>query len=109
MSLRDNVLASVDAYRRPDGSINVTALAGHIGLRRTSLQRVLKSLGREGRLGTKPVIPGFGIKETSTNGKVTWVKQAPLGDKFEMPDGLKLHWRDRHSLQTRTTMSNKNG
>ena len=87
MSLRDAVLASVDAYRRPDGSINVTALAGHLGLRRTSLQRVLKRLARDGRLGTKPVLPGFGIKETSTNGKTTWVRQAPLGDKLEVQEG----------------------
>ena len=79
--------ASVESFRRDDGTVQVSALARHLGVRRCSLQKKLRRWAVTGKLGTAPVLPGFGIKSTSAtfdgtgNIRSESVKQAPLGRK----------------------------
>lgn len=76
------------------GRINTTKTADLLGLARATVQHRLIKLTREGRLGFSPVLPGFEIKETSTqfnkDGEVDkeWVRQKPeSGEEFKVPEG----------------------
>ena len=65
-----------------------------LGLKRTTFCKRLEIAAKRGLLGTRPVLPGFAIKRTSTqtgpNGELQreWVQQEPeSGAEFEIPDG----------------------
>lgn len=78
---------AVDSFRREDGTVQVSALARHLGVGRGGLQKKLRKWAVTGKLGTAPVLPGFGIKSTSAtfdgagNLRSESVRQAPLGHK----------------------------
>jgi hypothetical protein len=92
----DAILAIVDQHRHSTGQVNSTSLAKALRKPRTTVQAALNRLAIEGRLAGPAALPGFAIKEiteqTDGDGDVQkkWVKQARLGDKFEMPAGIDL-------------------
>lgn len=83
-----------EAFRRY-GSKNEAAKA--LGIDRTTYRRWLNEAARRGFCGTKPVLPGFTIKQTSAQigagGQIEreWVQQRPEpGDEFAPPEGHKV-------------------
>lgn len=64
-----------------------------MGLSRSAFRDRLHRAAILGFCGTEPPVPGFGIKQVSVqedaDGHVqkTWIKQARIGDAFEVPDG----------------------
>lgn len=89
----ERVLALIEIHRHPSGKPNETAIAKALGRSPNGIKRAIQRLAREGRLGTRPVLPGFAIKQVSeqqnADGETqkTWIKQAPLGEAFEVPEG----------------------
>lgn len=91
----DEELAVTVAHYKEYGSIRVAADAK--GLSKSAFHSRLKQAAQRGFMGFKPVLPGFEVKETSTqtgpDGAVrsTSVKQVrEPGPVFEMPNGLQL-------------------
>jgi len=82
----DDISLASERHYRKDGSINSTKLAAELNMPRTTVQRALARLARQGRLGTVPVLPGFGLKQTTAvfgrDGELQreFVKQTHLGD-----------------------------
>lgn len=73
---------------------NKSHAAAALGLDRGTFRGRLKHAAERGYLGTKPVLPGFAIKSTSTqigpDGETQreWVRQAKeSGEPFQAPDG----------------------
>lgn len=73
---------------------NQTHTSEVMGLARSVVQYRIKKAAERGFLGTKPVLPGFRISQTTAvkdaDGKVTqeFIQQKPeYGDKFELPPG----------------------
>lgn len=72
---------------------NQTHTAHALGVSRSTLQWRLAKAAEKGMLGTRSVLPGFKIKQTSEqlgpDGEVQkqWVKQAPAGEEFTVPEG----------------------
>lgn len=84
----DAILAAVDQHRHPSGEINTTALATALGMGRTTLQNALKTIAKEGKLGFKPVLPGFEITQVTSTPKGDFIQQKPeKGPEFEVPEG----------------------
>lgn len=95
-------LDAVEARDKANGDL--TKAASSLGLNFNTYTYRLKIAAHRGFCGTNPVIPGFGIKQISTQtaeGKKEreWVKQGPLteGGTFELPPGFVL---DRMSTLT---------
>jgi len=90
------LVAAIPRHTREDGTVNSSTLAGELDIPRTTVQRRLASLSASGALGTKPVLPGFGIKTTSAqyrHGELVAesVKQGPLGEITEaVPKGFAI-------------------
>jgi hypothetical protein len=84
-------VAAIDALKKCDGKIR--AAARELGIDRETLKRRVHKAAALGLCGTDPVIPGFAIKNVSTqigpDGKPgkKWIKQSPLGEEFKLPDG----------------------
>ena len=89
-------LAHIHKRPGPPVSYNTTQIAAALGVRRSAVQERLARLASQGRLGMEPVLPGFGIKQTANlydeSGEVqkTWIKQRPVGEAFELPEGHKI-------------------
>jgi hypothetical protein len=73
---------------------SVRAAAEYSGTSRDAIRLRLRRAAELGMMGTKPVLPGFRIKEASRqtdadgNLEREWVKQTKeAGDPFELPDG----------------------
>src|ERR1700757_2004366 len=87
------LVSLLPSHLHPSGEPNTTRLAVAMGRSRAGIQRALKRLARAGTLGFKAVLPGFAVKQTSEqrdesgNIQKTWIKQAPLGETFEVPEG----------------------
>lgn len=87
----EQCIEAVKALEAADGAVTKAALS--IGLHKATFQNRLHNAALRGLCGTKPVIPGFGIKQVSTqegpNGETqkTWIKQAKIGEEFKLPDG----------------------
>jgi hypothetical protein len=88
----DEISNAVDVLTAHDG--NASAAARSIGMPETSFQRRVKAAAERGLLGTIPVLPGYFIKNTSTqlgpDGELQreWIRQAKEpGETFEMPAG----------------------
>jgi hypothetical protein len=81
----ERMIAAIAKHTREDGTINYTKLAEDIGGHRTTAMRRVASLAVAGALGTKVVLPGFGITKTAewhfgdTEGRS--VQQKPIGEK----------------------------
>lgn len=76
---------------------NQSATAAALNIARSTLQNRLRRAAERGLLGTKPVLPGFRISQTTTekdaDGNLVreHIQQKPLrGDRFEIPDGQKI-------------------
>lgn len=68
--------------------------AASLGLPRSTFKDRLRNAARRGLLGTRPVLPGYEVKQTSAqrdadgNVEREWVQQRPeSGDTFKVPDG----------------------
>ena len=89
----DRLLELIAIHHHPSGKPNAEKIAVALGRSRSGVNRALNRLARNGLLGTKAVLPGFAIKQVSeqqdADGEVqkTWIKQAPLGETFEVPEG----------------------
>lgn len=89
----EEILALCGELKHHNGEPNQSAIAHRLGIPRSTVQSVIKRLARTGRLGTGVILPGFGIRQTSeqrdAGGTVqkSWVKQAPMGEQFEVPQG----------------------
>jgi len=103
----DDISLASERHYRKDGSINSTKLAAELNMPRTTVQRALARLARQGRLGTVPVLPGFGLKQTTAvfgrDGELQreFVKQTHLGEITEqVRDGFAISkvstYRDAH-------------
>ena len=75
-------------------ALGATKAAEVLGIARTTASSRLQIASRRGLLGTKPVLPGFEIKSTSTqlgpDGETQreWIKQGPAaGEEYALPDG----------------------
>src|SRR5271165_3077117 len=80
-----------EIVRRRQAGETQPFIAHTMGISASTVNRHCQQAARDGKLGTKPVLDGFEIKQTSTNGDVTWVKQThQRGPKFEVPEGMKL-------------------
>lgn len=83
--------AAVDALKRFEGNINRAAKS--LGLARSTLQGKIHRAAVLGLMGTDPVLPGFAIKNVSTQldadgtKEKEWIKQRQLGEAFKLPDG----------------------
>lgn len=90
--LSDEILQkAVDAFRE-HGTQSKAAAA--LNMPRPTLQCQLERAAARGLMGTKPVLPGFVIKQTSTQRGPTgelqreWIQQAKApGEEFKVPDG----------------------
>ena len=84
-------VAAVEALKRHNG--NKAGAARELGIERSTLRSSLHKAALLGLCGTEPVIPGFAIKNVSTqkgaDGKTEkeWIKQRQLGEEFKLPDG----------------------
>jgi hypothetical protein len=92
MSDRDRVLSETVAALKEYGSGRKAAKA--LGIPRSTFMGRLKAAAKAGKLGFKPVLPGFEIKQTSAQlgaaGEVQreWVQQRPeSGPAFDVPEG----------------------
>lgn len=83
----DDVLAErVAAYLAADSNQAVAAKA--LGIARQTLQNTLMRAAERGMLGTKPVLPGFRISQTTSTPKGDFVQQKPeFGPEFAVPAG----------------------
>lgn len=83
----DEVLAAtVAAYLANDKNQSATALA--LGIARQTLQNRVRRAAERGLLGTKPVLPGFRISQTTSTPNGDFIQQKPEhGDAFEVPAG----------------------
>jgi predicted phosphodiesterase len=87
----EELLRRVEVYQRCKSQRKA---AEHLGISKGTLWDSLKTAARRGLMGTKPVLPGFAIKSTSTqvgpdgDTQREWIKQAPeAGEVFELPPG----------------------
>lgn len=89
----DEVLQErLEAYAA--NGMNQVKAAAALGISRGAMQQSLIMAARRGLMGTKPILPGFAIKKTSTqlgpDGALQkeWVQQSPeAGEVFEVPAG----------------------
>jgi DNA-binding Lrp family transcriptional regulator len=86
------VRESIEAYHDADG--NFAQAAKNLGVSPSTVRNRIKNAARTGLISRKPVMPGFEIRQTSTqldgNGNVEreWVKQVPeSAEPFEVPAG----------------------
>lgn len=86
----DEVLADTAAsYEVNDRNQSATAAA--LGIARQTLQNRLRRAAERGMLGSKPVLPGFRISQTTSTPNGDFVQQKPeRGEQFEVPAGHKL-------------------
>lgn len=89
---RDQVLSATADALKEHGSERKAAKA--LGIPRSTFKSRLKAAAKAGKLGFKPVLPGFEIKQTSTqqgaDGELQreWIQQRPeSGPAFDVPDG----------------------
>lgn len=88
---KEELIASVQAYAAYNKNANQAAKS--LGIPRSTLWDRVARAGKLGLTGTAPVVPGFAIKsisqQTGEEGEVQkeWIKQAPLGDTFQVPQG----------------------
>lgn len=89
----DGILRETVAIYTANGE-NQMAAAAAIGITRSALQNRLMRAAERGFMGTRAVLPGFGIKQTSEqlgpDGELQrqWVKQVrDSGEPFAVPDG----------------------
>jgi hypothetical protein len=92
-AMTDEELQDVVAAVEAAGG-NVSKAARDLGINRETFRSRVKAAARRGLLGTRPVLPGFEIKSTSTQrdakGGVEreWVRTArETGERFEVPAG----------------------
>jgi Bacterial regulatory protein, Fis family len=83
--------AAIDAVKEHDG--NITHAAQALGIKRETFRERVHRAAALGLMGSDPVLPGFAIKNVSTEfdengakGK-EWIKQRQLGEEFKLPDG----------------------
>lgn len=88
----EQLLLAVSVSREHGVNLAAAKLAGVASS--STLQNRLKMAAQRGLMGTKPVLPGFQIKKTSTqlgpDGELQreWIQQAPeAGETFEVPAG----------------------
>jgi len=91
----EQALETVAALERNGGSQR--AAAKELGLSRSTVQNRLKRAAERGLMGTKPVLPGFRISQTTAvtdaNGSVVreFIQQRPeRGEAFEVPEGQRI-------------------
>jgi hypothetical protein len=87
----EEIIETINTVREY-GSIYGTAKA--TGIPRGTIQARLKTAALRGLLDTKPTLPGFVLKQTSTQydehgrRKKEWIQQKPEpGEEFEVPEG----------------------
>lgn len=82
---QDDIDAAVAAYVEHK---TVRATAAALGMSYGATQLRLARAAEQGRLGTKPVLPGFRISQTTSTPHGDFVQQKPVrGEQFEMPAG----------------------
>jgi len=86
----EDLAKAVEAHQ----ALGATKAAQALGIPRTTLSSRVEIAARRGLMGTKPVLPGFEIKQTSTqlgpDGELQreWIKQGPAaGEEYAVPDG----------------------
>lgn len=86
----EDLAKAVEAHK----ALGASKAAQTLGIPRTTLSSRVEIAARRGLLGTKPVLPGFEIKQTSTqlgpDGALQreWIKQGPAaGEEYAPPDG----------------------
>jgi hypothetical protein len=62
----EETLAAINATRTPDGSINKRGAATFLGVPRATMQCRIRNLAAKGMLGFAPVLPGFEVKEVTS-------------------------------------------
>lgn len=89
------MIEAVEALEKHDGHKEKAARS--LGIATSTFRNRLNKAAAAGFLGTQPVLPGFAVKQVSVpvgqDGEpvgAAWVKQRPLGEKFEIPDGQVL-------------------
>lgn len=90
--LSDDTLRRTLAAKAEHKTVSATARA--LGYQRSTVRDHEHEAARRGLLGFKPVLPGFEIKQTSTqkddagNVEKEWIQQRPArGEKFALPPG----------------------
>ena len=74
-------------HRRMTGE-HQAQIASALGIGQATVNRYCKKAALEGKLGFKPVMDGFEVKQVTSKEDGAWVKQArEHGPKFEVPDG----------------------
>lgn len=88
--ISEEQLAEAVALKAAHPSISAAALAG--GIHRATLYNRLARAAEKGMLGTKPVLPGFGIKSVASKSEDgSWIKQTrEHGESFKLPAGHKV-------------------
>jgi transposase-like protein len=86
---------AADLFKEHNGSF--TAAARALGVDQATFRNRVKRAAERGLMGTKPVLPGFEIKQTATqkgaDGTVEreWVQQRPeRGPEFVLPEGQSI-------------------
>lgn len=84
----------LDAVRARNSQPSIASAAASIGITASALKHRIKLAAERGLLGSKPVLPGFRISQTTAvtdkNGDVVreFIQQRPeLGEAFEVPPG----------------------
>jgi hypothetical protein len=84
--LSDELAQQAAAAYLEHGSQNAAAMA--LGMPRPTFQNRLQVAAQRGMLGTKPVLPGFGIKSIASKDGDAWIRQVrEHGEEFQVPAG----------------------
>jgi Calcineurin-like phosphoesterase len=91
----DRLLELIAIHHHPSGKPNATAIGAAMGRSEAGIRRALLRLAREGRLGTRPVLPGFGITQVSTQkrgGETVGesIQQRPVGEATPIPPNFAI-------------------
>lgn len=91
----ERVLALIEIHQHPSGKPNETAIAKALGRSPNGIKRAIQRLAREGRLGTRQVLPGFGITQVSTQkrgGETVGesIQQRPSGEPTPIPSNFAI-------------------
>lgn len=86
MTNHDDLQAVAESYTRLQSQ---RAVAAELGVTRKWVRTRLRRAAEQGLLGTKPVLPGFRISQTTSTPKGDYVQQRPeFGPEFVPTDGL---------------------
>jgi hypothetical protein len=83
---------AIPRHRRADGTVNLTTLGAEFGLHRSNMRHRVAALAGAGALGTRPVLPSFQIKKTSTqfrNGEIVGESIQQVPQVIDVTEGVR--------------------